>query len=178
MLAFLNVVYIAFLSEGGLLDVSPGLMIWTVVTFVILLLILKKLAWKPILNSLNEREQFISDSLEKAEKAKQEAEKLLEETNANREKAEDEAQKIIAQGREHAEKLKSQILEESKVKEQKMIESATSQIERKNREAFDKLKDQISGIAVDAAEKIIRENLDKEKQKNIVDRFIEQLPKN
>ena len=181
MPAFLNMAFLAFLSgggQGGLLDVSPGLIIWTVVTFIILLFILKKLAWKPILTSLNDRENFIKDSLEKAEKAQEEAQKLLEENNANLAKAEEESQKIIAQGREYAEKLKNQIIEESKTQGKKMVDDATAEIERKNREAFEKLKDQIADIAVNAAEKIIRENLDKEKQKILVDKFINQLPKN
>ena len=88
-------------SSGGLLDVNPGLMIWTVVTFILLLFILKKVAWKPILNSLNERETFIKDSLDKAEKARIEAEKMFEENKANLEKAEEEAQKVIDQGKEY-----------------------------------------------------------------------------
>jgi len=181
MPAFLNMAFLALLNsgeKGGLLDVNPGLIIWTVVTFIFLMLILKKLAWKPILNSLNERETLIKDSLERAEKAQQEAKKLLEENNANLAKAEEESQKIIAQGRDYAEKLKNQLLEESKIQSKKILADASTEIERKNREAFEKLKDQIADIAVNAAEKIIRENLDKEKQKTIVDKFIEQLPKN
>lgn len=181
MPAFLNMAFLVLLSggeKGGLLDVSPGLIIWTTVTFIFLFFILKKLAWKPILSSLNERESFIKDSLEKAEVAQKEAQKLLEENNANLAKAEEEAQKIIAQGRDYAEKLKNQIIDESKAQGKKMVEDATAEIDRKNREAFEKLKDQIADIAINAAEKIIRENLDKEKQKVIVDKFIDQLPKN
>ena len=61
-------------GNGGLLDVNPGLIFWTVVTFIILLFVLSKLAWKPILKSLSDRETLIKESLEKAETAKQEAE--------------------------------------------------------------------------------------------------------
>jgi F-type H+-transporting ATPase subunit b len=165
-------------QKGGLLDVNPGLIIWTVITFVILLFILKKVAWKPILNSLKEREKFISDSLEKAEIAQKEAEKLFEENKANLAKADEEAQKIITQGREYADKLKTQIIDESKIEAKKIVEAATSEIERKNKEAMASLKEQIVEIAVNAAEKIIRENLDKDKQKNIVDKYIQELSKN
>ncbi|MBI9070434.1 MAG: F0F1 ATP synthase subunit B [Melioribacteraceae bacterium] len=165
-------------GNGGLLDVAPGLMIWTTVTFILLLLVLKKLAWKPIINSLNERENFIKDSLEKAEKARADAEVLLEENRKNLARAEEDAQKVITQGREYSEKLKAQALEESKAEAKKMIEDATLNIDRKTQEAFSKLKDQIVDIAVDASEKIIRENLDKEKQKNIVDKYIDDLQKN
>lgn len=179
MLALSKLYMLAFSggSQGGLLDVNPGLIIWTIVTFVCLLFVLTKLAWKPMLKSLNDRENFIKDSLEKAELAQKEAEKLLEENNANLARAEEDAQKVIAQGREYAEKLKAQIVDESKAEAKKMVDAATADIERKNLEAFNKLKDEIAEIAVQSAEKIILENLDSEKQKHIVNKFIEDLAK-
>lgn len=160
---------------GSPLDVNPGVILWTVVTFIFLLLVLKKIAWKPILNSLKERENFIKDSLEKADKAQKDAEKLIAENKVSLSKAEDEAQKVIEQSRELAEKLKLQILEESKLQAKKMILDATSEIERKNTEAFNKLKDQVADIAVNAAEKILRENLDKEKQVKLINKYLEDL---
>lgn len=165
-------------ASGGPLDVNPGLIIWTFVTFALLVILLKKVAWKPILNSLSEREALIKDSLDKAENARKEAEKLIAENKVGMAKAEEEAQKIVDQGRELAEKLKSQILEESKQSAKKMIENATSEIERKNAEAFNKLKAQVSDIAISAAEKILRENLDKTQQQKIVDKYLEEMNKN
>ena len=180
MAKIINLAFLAFSGEssGGLLDVNPGLIFWTVITFVILLFILKKMAWGPILNSLNERENFIKDSIDKAEKAQADAEKLLAENNANLAKAEEEAQKIIEQGREYSDKLKVQMLEESKNEAKKLITEATSEIERKNQEAFNNLKDQVADIAIDAAEKIIRANLDKEKQTKLINEYIKDLNKN
>ncbi len=181
MAKILNLAFLAFSggeSSGGLLDVNPGLIIWVTFTFIVLLFILKKVAWGPILNSLNERENFIKDSLEKAEQAKVDAEKLLEENKANLAKAEEEAQKIIQQGREYAENLKTQMLEESNSEAKKMITDAISEIERKNNEAFNNLKNQVADIAVSAAEKIIRTNLDKEKQATLVDEYLKDLNKN
>lgn len=182
MFALLNIAMLALSSggEGGgsPLDVNPGLILWTVVTFIALLLILKKVAWKPILNSLNERENFIKESLDNAEKARLEAEKLVAENKANLERAEEEAQKVIDQGREYAEKLKDQMLAESKQEAKKMIDDAAKEIERKNQEAFNGLKSQIADIAIGAAEKIIRENLDKNKQEKLVEKYIEDLSKN
>jgi F-type H+-transporting ATPase subunit b len=182
MLAILNIAMM-FFSEGGegggsLLDVNPGLIFWTVITFVILLLILKKFAWKPILNALSERENLIKDSLDKAEKARVEFERLTEENKIRIAKAEEEAQKVIAQGREYAEKIKAQVVEQSKVEAKKMIEDAVAAIERKQQESFSNLKEQVADIAINAAEKIIRENLDKEKQLKIVDKYIQDIAKN
>jgi F-type H+-transporting ATPase subunit b len=171
---------ILIFSEGGEkggspLDVNPGVILWTVVTFIFLLLVLKKIAWKPILNSLKERESFIKDSLEKADNARKDAEKLIADNKVNLVKAEEEAQKIIEQSREMAEKLKTQILEESKMQAKKMIADASSEIERKNNEAFNKLKSQVSEIAISAAEKIIRENLDKDKHAKLVNKYLDDL---
>ncbi len=160
---------------GSPLDVNPGVILWTVVTFLFLLLVLKKFAWKPILNSLSERENFIKDSLEKADKAQKDAEKLIAENKANLAKADEEAQKIIEQSRDLAEKLKAQILDESKNQAKKMISDATQEIERKNAEAFSKLKEQVADIAVNAAEKILKENLNKESQIKLVNKYLDDL---
>jgi len=174
----LLLVYSGGEGGGSLLDVNPGLILWTVVTFLFLLLILAKFAWKPIMNSLSARENFIKDSLDKADSAQKEAEKLVAENKANLLRAGEDAQKIIDQGKEYAEKLKSQILDESKVQSKKMIEDATLEIQRKNVEAFSKLKDQVAEIAISAAEKILRENLDKEKQTKLVNKYLDELSKN
>jgi F-type H+-transporting ATPase subunit b len=179
MIALLSSLMFLFAGEGGgtLLDVNPGLIFWTVITFLALLFILKKVAWKPILSSLNERENFIKDSVERAETAKKEAEEILEENKKNLALAEDNAQKVIAQGREYAENLKSQIIEESKAEAKKIVDDASKEIERKNIEAFNRLKGDVAAIAIQAAEKIIRSNLDKEKQEKIVNDFINDLSK-
>ncbi|MBN1299785.1 MAG: F0F1 ATP synthase subunit B [Melioribacteraceae bacterium] len=165
-------------SSGGLLDVNPGLIVWTGITFLLLLYMLFKMAWKPILNSLNEREQSIKDSLEKADKAREEAQKIFEENKSDLAKAEAEARKIIAQGREYSEKIKEQMLTESKQQAQKMIDEAKAEIDRKNQEALNKLKEQVVSLAVNASEKIIRESLDKEKHGKIVEKYLEDLSKN
>ncbi len=168
-------------SEGpqsSLLDINPGLIIWTVIIFVLLLIVLKKTAWKPILTALDERERTIKESLEKAEEARKEAERILEENKERLAKAEEEVQRIVEQGREYAEKLKEQILAESEEQARKKIEEAEQAIERKQQEAFAQLRTEIADIAVSAAEKIIKETLDKEKQKKLVEAYLDELKKN
>jgi F-type H+-transporting ATPase subunit b len=180
MLITYTLAIIAFASEGGgsLIDVNPGLVIWTVITFAILLFVLKKLAWKPILTALNEREDAIKESLEKAEKAKDEAQKILQENQASLLKADEESKKIIEQSRQYAEKLKDQMLRESKEQAQKIVEDASAQIEQKKEAAFSELKTKVAEIAISAAEKILKENLDKDSHKKLVDRYIEDITKN
>lgn len=163
---------------GSLLDVNPGLIIWTIVTFLILVFILKKVAWKPILSALDQREKDIKDSLEKAEKAKEDAQRILDENQATLAKAEEESKKIIEQSRSYAENLKEQMLKESKEQAKKIVEDAAEEIDRRKDSAFEELKDQVAKIAVNAAEKIMKQNLDADKNKHIVDSYLKDVMKN
>lgn len=169
-------------SEGGegnlLLQVNPGLIIWTLITFIILLFLLRKVAWKPILDALDKREKEIEDSLNRAEQAKKNAQKILKENQANLAKAEEESKKVIDQSRVYAENLKTQMLKESKEQAQKLIEDATAEIDRKKNAAFEELKNQIAEISVMAAEKIMKENLDTDKNKKIVNEYLSEISKN
>lgn len=180
MLGYILSIIALVVEEGGgsLIDVNPGLIFWTVITFILLLLILRKVAWKPMLAALDERETAIKESLEKAEKAQEEAQKVLKENEAKLAKAEEESKKIIDQSRSYAEKLKEQMLEESRQQAKSMIDDATEEIDRKRDAAFNELKSQVAAIAVDAAEKILKENLDKDKNKKIVDSYINEINKN
>ncbi len=163
---------------GGLLSVDGGLAFWTTLTFLILLFILGKFAWKPILTALKQREEAIKQSLAQAELAKEEAKRILAENQASLAKAEEESKKIIEQSRAYAENLKQQIINESKAQAQKLIEDASAEIERKKLAAFDELKNQVAQIAVDAASKILKENLDAEKNKQLVKKYINEISKN
>ncbi len=167
-------------NEGGgtLLDVNPGLIVWTVITFVLLLLVLRKVAWKPILSALDQRENAIRESLEKAEKAKDEANLMLKQNEANLQKAEEESQKIIEQSRQYAEKLKAQMLQDSKAQAQKIVDDAAAEIDRRKDAAFDELKTQVAEIAINAAEKILKENISSEANKKLVNNYISELTKN
>ncbi len=176
-----NILLGVLASEGGsgsLLDVNPGLIIWTILTFLILLIILKKVAWKPILTALDNREKGIEDSLNRAEQAKKDAQKILEENQATLSKAEEESKKIIDQSRVYADNLKEQMLKESKDQQQKIIEDASAEIARKKNAAFEELKNQIAEISVNAAEKIMKENIDAAKNTQIVNKYLSEINKN
>jgi len=176
----LNLLAVIASGEGGgsLLDVNPGLIFWTVITFVLLMLLLKKIAWKPILAALDLREKEIRDSLERAEKAKEEAQKVLDENQANLSRAEEESKKIIEQSRAFAATLKDQLIKDSKDQAKKIIDDASEEIQRRKEAAFEELKGQISEIALNAAEKIIKENLDPAKNKKMVDKYLKDVSKN
>ena len=175
---FLSVFILAAEGGGSIIDVDPGVVFWTVITFIILLIILKKFAWKPILTALDQRENAIRESLEKAEKAKEEAQNVLVQNQSSLAKAEEESKKIVEQSRQYAEKLKEQILLDSRDQARKMIDEASNEIERKKDAALDELKTQVAEIAIKAAEKILKENLNEEMQKKIVNKYIGEITKN
>jgi F-type H+-transporting ATPase subunit b len=164
--------------EDTLLSVEPGLMIWTIIIFTLLVLILRKFAWKPLIDSLNKREQTIKDSVEKAEHLRLEAEKILEENKMLLAKADEESRRVINEGKEYAEKLRSELIGKTHEDAAKMIQQAKDEIEREKLSALNELKSEIADLAVKAAGKIIEENLNEKKQKKIIDGFINQIPGN
>ncbi|PWW81237.1 MULTISPECIES: F0F1 ATP synthase subunit B [Prosthecochloris] len=164
--------------SGGLLDPNPGLIFWTTVTFVIVLFILKKFTWVPMLNALEEREKGIQDSIDRAHTAKEEAEEVLRKNKALLAKADSEAEKIVREGKEYGDKLRAEITEKAQTEAAKMIASAKDEIEQEKRRALMELRTEVADLAVKGAEKIIMANLDAEKQKKIVDSMIQDLSQN
>jgi F-type H+-transporting ATPase subunit b len=160
-----------------LVQPDPGLIIWTIITFLVLLFILKKTAWKPILDALHKREATIADSLQKAEEAKSEAERLLKEHSEKIAKAEAESQRIIDEGRQLAEKIKENITVEAKAASDKIIKDAKDDIEKSRQAALESIRSEISNIAISAASKIISDNLNEKVDKKLVDKMIDNLPK-
>lgn len=162
--------------KGGLLDIDPGLIIWTLITFGLLLVLLGKFAWKPIIKTLQEREEKIRHSLEEAEKARRDAEGLIAKNNEVLAQAEREAQDIARKAKETAEKLKNEIAEQAKIEAAKLLLTAKKEIANEKNSALAFLKNEVAGMAVQAAGKIIGANLDADKHKKLVDDFIKDMP--
>lgn len=162
--------------KGGLLDIDPGLIIWTLIIFGLLLALLGKFAWKPIIKTLQEREEKIRHSLEEAEKARRDAEGLIAKNNEVLAQAEREAQEIARKAKETADKLKNEIAEQAKAEAAKLIAAAKKEIDNEKNTALTYLKNEVAGMAVQAAGKIIGANLDTDKHKKLVDDFIKELP--
>jgi F-type H+-transporting ATPase subunit b len=181
--AKLHILLLFFSPDTGekkdtLLSVEPGLLIWTVIIFIILMLILKKFAWGPLLKALNDREQAIKDSIEKAEYLKQEAEKILLQNKELLSKADEESRKILAEAKELSEKHRTEMIAKSQDEAAKIIAHAKAEIEREKTAAMNSLKDEIASLAVEAAGKIIGENLDITRQKKIIESFVNKIPRN
>ena len=161
-----------------MLEINPGLIIWTIITFVLVLVVLSKVAWKPILNALQSREQEIADALRNAEQAKKEAERLLHENKLQLEKANNETARLIAEGRAVAEQMKNDIVAKANESAKTMMSQAKEEIEREKEAALQQLRTEVADLAIGVAEKIIDENLDTAKQKKLIDKVLQQLPKN
>ncbi|MBI4546984.1 MAG: F0F1 ATP synthase subunit B [Ignavibacteriae bacterium] len=161
-----------------MLEVNPGLVIWTIVTFILLVIVLRKIAWKPLLEALNRREEHVRSSLERAEHAKQEAERILEENRKQLARAEAESQRILNEGRTLAEKLKAEIMDKANQQSRKVIEQAKLEIERDKDAALSELRGEVVHLAIMAAEKILDETLDENKHRKLIDGYLKSLPKN
>ncbi len=159
-----------------MLEINPGLSIWTLIIFGILLVLLTKLAWKPILNSLKMRENAIADSLSKAEQARSDAEKLIAETERQRKLNEEQLHKQLREGKEYAERMRSDLAAKAQEEAKKMLDQAKAQIERDTQIAISQLRNEAADIAVAAAGKLMDESMTDDKHRKIVEKFISELP--
>src|SRR5690554_1699188 len=154
-------------------DFSPGLFIMQTVIMIVLIFLMVKFAWKPILNSLNEREEVIQGALDAAEKAKLEMqnlnadnEKLLQEARAERES-------LLKEAREIKTKMISDAKEEAKSEANKMVAQAQAAIESERKSAIAELKQQVADLSMEIAEKVVKQELsDREKQLQLVDQML------
>jgi F-type H+-transporting ATPase subunit b len=151
----------------------PGL-ITQIVSFVILFAILSKLLYKPLVNLLDQRAEKITAGLEAAERAKEEASKSEDSIRIQLEEARSEGQRLIAQAREMAEKLR----EEEIIKVKGEIEAervrAQTNIERERDAAIEELRREFGGLAISAAEKVVKSTLDEEKNRELISSVLEE----
>lgn len=160
-----------------MLDINPGLILWTILTFVIVLVILRVTAWKTILGALTAREEGIRASLEQAEHARLEAQRLLEENKKQLAAAEEQSQRVIKEGRDMGERLKAEILEKANQNSRHLVEQAKEEIGREKEKALAQLRAEVTDLVVGAAGKILDANLDTPKQRQLADAAIKELSK-
>lgn len=160
-----------------MLDINPGLILWTIITFVLLLVVLRAIAWKPLLGALSAREESIRTALREAEDAQQEAKRLLEENRLQLARSEEQSQRIIREGREMGERLKGEILEKANASSRHMIDQAREEIRREKETALGSLRAEVADLAVIAAGKLLDANLDAAASRRLVDAAIRDLPK-
>ncbi len=158
-------------------DINLGLTVWTSFVFFALLFILWKYAWGPVLSAVEARENRIQDTLDKAAGEREEAAKLLAEHREQMADARRRAQQLIAEGREAGEKLRQEIEEKARAEGQALIERAREAIEREKEGAIQALRQEAVDLALAATAKLLRENLDEERDRELVMGYIEDLSK-
>ena len=161
--------------KEGLLKVDPGLLLWTIITFAVLLLILWKAAWKPIVEALDSRAEKVRGDIDNAEKARQEAEKLLEEHRQLMNNAKAEAGQIIAKGKEDAEKIKNDIVERANAEAREITERSKKEIEVARDSALAEIKEEIVVLSTEIASKIIEKNINPDDQKALVSEALNKI---
>lgn len=154
-------------------DFSFGLFIWQIVIFVGLILLLKKFAWKPILDAVNEREEGIKNALESAENAKKEMQDLQADNQRILQEARVERDNMLKEAREMKEKIVADAKNEAQAQGQKMIEQAKAAIESEKNAAMNELKLQVSTLSLSIAEKVLKDELsNKEAQTKLVEKML------
>lgn len=154
-------------------DFGFGLFFWQLFIFVGLILLLKKFAWKPILDSVNEREEGIRNALLSAENARNEMQNLQADNQRILQEARMERDALLKEAREMKEKMISDSKAEAQAAGQKMIEQAKAAIESEKNAAMAELKNQVSSLSLDIAEKLLQEELsNKESQMKLVEKML------
>jgi F-type H+-transporting ATPase subunit b len=151
-----------------------GLLFWTFISFAVLFFVLKKFAWKPIVGTVNDREQSIKDALASAENAKKEMENLTADNERILKEARAEREAMIKEARDLKTKMIYDAKDEAKETANKMISLAQEAIENEKKSAMAELKNQVASLSVDIAEKVIKNELSqKDKQLILVEEMLE-----
>ena len=153
-----------------------GLLFWMLISFSLLLFILKKFAWKPILKALSDRENSIDEALKSAQEAKNEMVKLHADNQQILMEAMRERDKMMKEASEMKEAIVSEAKNKAIIEAEKVIENARISIEREKVAAIDEMKNVIAVFSIDIAEKILKEKLtDDKQQKELVKKYVDQI---
>jgi F-type H+-transporting ATPase subunit b len=160
---------------GGLFSINLGLSIWTVVVFLVLVFLLGKFAWGPILASVDARERGIQESLDEAARMRAEAIEVMEEHKRQLADSRRQAQQIIAESREAGEQLRREIEEEARKEGQRTVERAKKEIEREKDAAVVAVRREAVEIAIAAAARIIHERLDAPADRELIGKYLDEV---
>ena len=160
-----------------MVEVHGGLLFWSVITFLLLLVVLKKVAWGPILSALESREEEIKNALSAAEKAKEEAEKVSSDYEQSMKDAQIKAQKIISDSKTAAEKVKADIEKMAEEKAESMLTNAKEQINAEKENAINDIRDIAIDLSIDIASKVIEKNIDSEENRRLVEEAMNNMGK-
>jgi len=155
-----------------LLSPNYGLMVWTLVIFLILLFVLSKFAFKPIIAAVEAREQALEDAINSAKRDREEAALLLAQHRAALDASRGEGQKLIADARVAAERVRTELVEQAHAEQARMLERARAEIDAERAKAIAELRREAVDLAILGAGKVIGQNLDRDANRKLVESFL------
>jgi F-type H+-transporting ATPase subunit b len=162
-------------SSNFLVSPDVGLMIWTLIAFLVALFVLRKWAWPAITEALDKRQRAIEESIDTAEKARTEAAKLLEEYRARLREARAQADEIVARARKAGDVTEREALEDAKRRREELLEQTRRDIQAETRRAIQEIRTEVADLTILATEKVTRKTLDTDDQKRLVEEALAEL---
>jgi F-type H+-transporting ATPase subunit b len=161
--------------DNPLVQVDPGLFIWTIVTFLVLLTLLAKFAWGPLLQALESRQALIRKSLDDAQRATQELERLNLEAAQIINRARVDAEAIVSQSRSDGDRLREEIKQKARADADHIVKNAERLIQLETSRALEQIRREAVDLSVMIASKIIQRNLSKEDNERLIDEALKQV---
>jgi F-type H+-transporting ATPase subunit b len=164
-------------DSGGSFLVSPnlGLMIWTLIVFLFTMYVLSKVAFPRIQEALDKRANAIRDSIDQAEKTREEADKILEEYRARLKEAREQADEIVARARKAADTTKTQAADDGRDKREELLAAARRDIEAETRRSLERIRKEVADLTVLTTEKVTRKTLSGDDQKRLIDEALSEV---
>ena len=163
------------LATNPLVQIIPGLMIWTIIAFAITFFVLRRYAFGPIQKLIDQRRDYIRDSIEQADRARDEARALLEEHRKLIGQAKSEAEGILAEARKIADSQRERMRTEIEEDRQRRLEETTRQIEQATQQALGEIRREVASLSLIAAEKITRKSLTDDDQRRLIDEALSEI---
>src|SRR5436190_19084971 len=155
-------------AANALISVTPGLMIWTIVCFLIALFVLKRYAFAPIQRMIDERREQIRRSLDEADNARDEARRLLEEHRALMREARGEAEQILAEARHTRESMEQRMRDDTEQERQRRLEETRREIAAETARALDQIRSEVAELTLEAASRVVGRTLDAERDRELI----------
>ena len=163
------------LGTNPLIQVTPGLMIWTIVRFLIALFVLKRYAFGPIQKAIDERRDRIRQSIDEADRAREEARNLLEEHRKLLGKAKSDAEEILAEARKQSEAQRERVREETEADRQRRLEDTKKQIAAETQRSLDQIRAEVAELTLVATAKVTGKVLDRDDHRKLIEEAISDL---
>ena len=165
------------LLAAGLTDINFALSFWTFVTFALLIVVLGKFAWGPILQMIEMREKTIAEAIEAAKRERAAAEAASAEMRAALERAREESADLVRKNQQEVAAAKAELIAAAKKQSDELLVAARKTISEEKRQALAELRAQAVDIAIEAAGRLVQMNMDDGKKKQLVEEYLSQLPK-